>query len=120
VKDAAFSGALEAVERVLNRGGDADDVLRDVVRILHERAGYAWAAVAFVEAGELQLGPEAGTRGPNLRAVPVAFRGDRVAELSVGPARGGEEERLFLERVATLASPHCLVGWDTGGEAWGS
>src|SRR5205085_8141215 len=114
----AYRGALEAVERVLNRGGDADDVLRDVVRILHERAGYDWAGVAFVEAGELELGPEAGARGDGARGVPVSFRGDRVAELSVAPALGGEDERAFLERIATIVSPYCLVGWDTGGETW--
>ena len=50
--------------------------------------------------------------------MPVFFRGDRVAELSVASAAGDEEERAFLERVATIVSPYCLVGWDTGGEAW--
>lgn len=50
-------GALEAVDRVLNRGGEADDVLREVVAILHERAGYAWAGIRFVEAGGPVLGP---------------------------------------------------------------
>jgi hypothetical protein len=114
----ARRGALEALERVLNRGGDADDVLRDVVSILHERAGYAWAAIAFVEAGELVLGPVAGEQADGAIGVPVSFRGDRVAELSVAPATGGDEERAFLERVATIVSPYCLVGWDTGGEAW--
>ena len=29
-----------------------------------------------------------------------------------------EESRAFLQRVALLISPHCLVGWDTRGEAW--
>ena len=35
------SGALEAVERILNRGGDADAVLLQVVEALHQRAA-AW------------------------------------------------------------------------------
>jgi hypothetical protein len=61
------TGALEAVDRILNRGGDADDVLRAVVSELHERAGYAWAGILFVEGGTLALGPEAG--------VPDAGRG---------------------------------------------
>jgi putative methionine-R-sulfoxide reductase with GAF domain len=34
------------------------------------------------------------------------------------PAAFGEADRAFLERVATLISPHALTGWDTGGEAW--
>jgi hypothetical protein len=28
------------------------------------------------------------------------------------------EDRAVLERVASLIGPYCLVGWDTGGEAW--
>jgi hypothetical protein len=30
------TGALEAVDCILNRGGDADDVLRAVVDVLHD------------------------------------------------------------------------------------
>jgi hypothetical protein len=111
------SGALEAIERILNRGGDADDVLREVVAMLHDRAGYAWVGIFFVEAGTLQLGPEAGEPRPdNRRTVPVLWHGDRIAELAVDNAP--EEDRMFLERVALLVSGHCLVGWDTGGETW--
>jgi hypothetical protein len=111
------SGALEAIERILNRGGDADDVLRDVVDALHERAGYPWAGIFFVEGGALQLGPQAGTPQPDGRtSVPVLWQGERIAELAVDDAP--EEDRMFLERVAVLASGHCLVGWDTGGETW--
>jgi hypothetical protein len=111
------SGALEAVDRILNRGGDADDVLRQVVAVLHESAGYPWAGIFFLEEGELALGPEAGTADASRRAsVPVMWQGDRVAELAVDDAP--EEDRMFLERVAVLVSGHCLVGWDTGGESW--
>ena len=111
------SGALEAVDRILNRGGDADDVLRRVVAALHERAGYAWAGIFFVEDGELALGPEAGEPDEARRTqVPVLWQGDRIAELAVDGAP--EEHRSFLERVAVLVSGHCLVGWDTGGESW--
>jgi hypothetical protein len=111
------SGALEAIDRILNRGGDADDVLRGVVAVLHERAGYAWAGIFFVEGGTLVLGPEAGTERMGERTrVPVTYRGERVAELAVDGARSAD--RAFLERVAALISPYCLVGWDTGGENW--
>jgi hypothetical protein len=111
------SGALEAVDRILNRGGDADDVLRQVVSVLHEKAGYAWAGIYFLEDGELALGPEAGTPDESRRtSVPVTWQGDRVAELVVDDAP--EEDRMLLERVAVLVSGHCLVGWDTGGESW--
>jgi hypothetical protein len=111
------SGALEAIERILHRGGDADDVLRAVVAQLHERAGYASAGIFFVEEGGLELGPQAGEPQPDRRtAAPVLWQGERIAELAVDDAP--EEDRMFLERVAVLASGHCLVGWDTGGETW--
>jgi putative methionine-R-sulfoxide reductase with GAF domain len=108
-------GALDAVDRILNRGGDADDVLRAVVGVLVERAGCAWAGILFVEDGKLVLGPQAGEQQPDARLqIPVVYKGERVAELVVdGPA-----DRAFLERVALLISAHCLVGWDTGGVPW--
>jgi hypothetical protein len=113
------SGALEAVDRILNRGGDADDVLRDVVAALHERGGYAWVGLRFVEGDSLVLGPEAGEPDESRRTnIPVRWQGEPVAELVVDGAAPGDEPAL--ERVATLVSGHCLVGWDTGGEAWES
>ncbi len=113
------TGALEAIDRILNRGGDADDVLRQVVAALHERSGYAWAGILFVEQGELQLGPEAGEPDEARRTrVPVTWQGERIAELAVDGA--GPADGPFLERVAVLVSGHCLVGWDTGGEPWDS
>jgi hypothetical protein len=109
--------ALEAIDRILNRGGDADDVLRDVVAALHERAGYPWAGIYFLEQDELTLGPQAGTPDEAHRTrTPVTWQGERIAELAVDDAP--EEDRKFLERVALLVSGHCLVGWDTGGESW--
>jgi hypothetical protein len=109
--------ALESIEAVVARGGDADDVLRAVVAALHEDAGYAWAGILFVEEGALSLGPEAGTPGAAARtAVTVTWDGETVAELAVEGA--GPEDAPFLARVAELVSGHCLVGWDTGGEAW--
>lgn len=111
------SGALEAVDRILNRGGDADDILRQVVAALQEHAGYAWAGILFVEDGDLALGPHAGEPDESRRtSVPVVFQGQRIAELAVDGADPDDHE--FLERVALLVSGHCLVGWDTGGETW--
>jgi hypothetical protein len=111
------SGALEAVDRILDRGGDADDVLRAVVAALHERAGYPWVGIRFVEQSRLVLGPQVGVPAEERRtSVPVMWQGERVAELAVDDAP--EEDRKFLERVALLVAGHCLVGWDTGGESW--
>ncbi len=109
-------GALESVDRILNRGGDPDDVLRAVVAVLHERAGYTTASIWFVEREGLVEGPRAG-EGEPAEAFPVEFENVHVADLRVaGPLRTGD--RAFLERVALLVSPYCLVGWDTGGVPW--
>ena len=53
--------------------------------------------------------------------VPIAYEGRVVGEIDIDsdrPAAFASEDRTFLERVALLISPHCLVGWDTRGEAW--
>ena len=53
--------------------------------------------------------------------VPISYEGRVVGEIDIdsdAPAAFGPEDKAFLERVALLISPHCLVGWDTGGHAW--
>ena len=103
------------IEALVHAGGEADDILRDVVGTLAGR--YAWAGLFFVEGGELVLGPQAGMPDPaTRRAFPVLWQGERVAELGIDAAP--EEDRMFLERVAELVAAQCLVGWDTGGEDW--
>jgi len=95
---------------------DADDVLRAAVSELGR--GYDWAGIAFVEEGELVLGPATGPEPAATFAVPIAYEGATVAELRVAPADVTSERRASLEQVAADLSPYCLVGWDTGGEAW--
>ena len=158
-----YAGALEVVDRILNRGGDADEVLRQVVAVLHDRfEHYSWVGVYLVEDGDLVLGPWQGPEAtehmripigqgicgaaaasgvtevvddvnadprylacfPSTRSeivVPIAYEGKIVGEIDIDsdePAAFGDDDRTFLERVAVLISPFCLVGWDTGGEAW--
>lgn len=36
----AYRGALEAVDRILNRGGSAEDVLQAVAGVVRERTGF--------------------------------------------------------------------------------
>ena len=108
------TGALAALDRILNRGSDADDVLRDVVGVLRDR--YDYVAIRFHEGSRVVDGPSAGTPNEAARSLPVAFQGMQVAELRVSPERS--EDREFLERVTTIISPYCLVAWDTGGERW--
>ena len=94
---------------------DADDVLRQTVAALAAAEGCTWAGIYFVEEGELVLGPEAGTQDDARRvSVPVTWKGERVAEL----AADGQVDRGSLEQVAAEIADLCLVGWDTGGEAW--
>ena len=108
-------GALESVERILNRGGDADDVLRAVVAVLQQRTG-RFCRISFVEGDELVPGPAAGENAETT-AFPIAWQGRRVADLEVGGELEKPDHALF-ERVAVIVSPYALVGWDTGGEAW--
>jgi hypothetical protein len=109
------AGALEAIEAIVDRGGDVDDVLRAVVAALVAEGGCSWAGILFAEDDELVLGPQAGEPDPGLRLqVPVVYEGARVAELVVD----GCEDTDFLGRVAELIATHCLVGWDTAGEPW--
>ena len=114
----ASPGALEAVDRILDRGGDADDVLRQVVAVLHGIGDFSWVGISFVEEGELVLGPAQGERTAEPTAIPISYENNVVAELGVVAEELNTDERIFLERVALLISPYCLVGWDTGGESW--
>jgi putative methionine-R-sulfoxide reductase with GAF domain len=112
----ALRGALDAVERILNRGGDADDVLRAVVAAVHSRLQYDWVGIRLVEGDDLVLGPAVGVAGGPETTVPISYEGSKVGELDV--SGDDAEDRAFLERVAVLISAYCLVGWDTGGERW--
>jgi hypothetical protein len=111
----SHSGALEGIERVLNRGGEADDVLRQVVAILHERLD-RFVRISFVEADGLVPGPALGEESATT-AFPITFQGSRVADLEAGGDLT-DDDRALLERVAVLVSPYALVGWDTLGEEW--
>ena len=107
--------ALGAIDRILDRGGDADDVLRAVVAELAREPGLEWAGIFFLENGELTLGPETGTaNGARRLRVPVLYQGAQVGELAVD----GDAGTALLERIALLVSAHVLLGWDTGGTAW--
>jgi L-methionine (R)-S-oxide reductase len=159
----AYRGALEAIDRIVNREREADEVLRQVVRVLHDRFDhYSWVGIYLVEGDDLVLGPWKGPQATeHVRisigqgicgaaaasgrtevvddvnadqrylacfastrseiVVPIVYEGRVVGEIDIDsdiPAAFGEADRTFLERVAVLVSPHCLVAWDTGGIAW--
>ena len=106
---------LEALDDILGRGGEPDDVLRAAVSVLAEVPGIVWAGIAFLDEGTLALGPTAGEPDEAHRSrVSIVFQGAKVGELWVD----GNTERAILKRVATLLSAHVLIGWDTRGETW--
>jgi putative methionine-R-sulfoxide reductase with GAF domain len=158
-----YRSALAAVDRIVNRETEADEVLRKVVEVLHDRfSHYSWVGMYFVEGGDLVLGPWKGPQATeHVRipvgegvcgaaaasgvteivddvnaddrylacfvstrseiVVPIVYEGRVVGEIDIDsdePAAFGPEDKTFLERVALLVSPHCLVGWDTGGVPW--
>jgi hypothetical protein len=107
----AHDETLAAVDAILARGGEADDVVREVVETLHARLG-RFARLRFVEGG----GPAAGDE-TETTAVPVRYGDAQVADLELGGELSAED-RALLEHVASRVAEHALVAWDTGGEAW--
>jgi hypothetical protein len=97
------TGALEAVERILNRGGDNDEVLRQVVDTLHERAA-AWVGIAFMQHDRVELGPTAGGGQPDVpQRHPIAWQGRTIAELWTSD----DADRALCSRIALIISPYC-------------
>jgi putative methionine-R-sulfoxide reductase with GAF domain len=117
----AYRGVVDAVDRMVNRGDEADAVLRAVVDLLHERLPHcSRVGISLLEEGKLVLGPSRGLRADRAfaAAVPIAFEGRLVGELGVDCDGFDDEDRGALERIAVLISACALVGWDTRGEAW--
>ena len=68
----SHNGALEAIDRILNRGGEAEDVLRAVVDVLHDRFDhYSWVGIYLVEGDDLVLGPWKGPQATEHVRIPV-------------------------------------------------
>jgi L-methionine (R)-S-oxide reductase len=64
--------ALAEIERIAGGDGDADDVLRRVVDLLHDRfEDYSWVGIYFVEGDELVLGPWRGPQATEHVRIPV-------------------------------------------------
>ena len=110
-----MSRAYDHAERVLAEGGEADEVLRAVVEALAAEPELEWCAIAFLDAGELVVGPRAGEPDEARRLrVPVLYEGSAVGELWAD----GYANRDALERLAERLAEYVLVGWDTDGEGW--
>jgi L-methionine (R)-S-oxide reductase len=67
-----YGGALEAVERIVNRESEADEVLRQSVGVLAERfEHYSWVGIYLVEEHELVLGPWQGPQETEHVRIPI-------------------------------------------------
>jgi putative methionine-R-sulfoxide reductase with GAF domain len=120
-KAEAYRGVADAVDRMINRGEEADAVLRAVVDLLHERLPHcSRVGISLVEEGALVLGPARGGGAERAFAarMPIEFEGRVVGELGLDCEGFDDEDRRALERITVLISPHALVGWDTAGEQW--
>ena len=68
----AFTGALEAVDRIVNREADADVILEKTVETLHDRVPhYSWVGIYLVEGDQLVLGPWKGPEATEHVRIPV-------------------------------------------------
>ena len=140
-----YGEALEAVERIVAAEREADRVLTRIVELLHDRfEQYSWVGIYLVEDDDLVLGPWKGPQATEHVRIPVGegvcgaaaasgktevvddvnadprylacFPSTRSEIVSDRPAAFSGDDRGFLERVASLISPHALVGWDQPSE----
>jgi hypothetical protein len=88
-------GALEAAERILNRGGGGPEVVRAVLEALHAR-GVPYAAVRWTGGEEIAVGS-----GTDVSRAPIV-KGRTV----VGSRELADGDEAFVHRVATLISPY--------------
>jgi hypothetical protein len=95
-------GALEALERILNRGGEPDDVLEEVVAVLYRL--YDRVAIRIVRDGEHAEAFAAGNPSGTASTWLVYLEGEKVGEIEVAPA--SEDDDAFMRRVATIVSPY--------------
>ena len=67
-----YRSALEAVDRIVNREAEADEVLRKAVDVLATRFDhYSWTGVYLVEGDDLVLGPWHGPEETEHTRIPI-------------------------------------------------
>ena len=68
-----MTGAQEAVDRILDRGGSNAEVLQGVVDVLHDRVDhYSWIGIYLVDGDDLALGPWKGPQATEHVRIPSA------------------------------------------------
>lgn len=67
-----YTGALEAVDRIVNRESEADEVLRQAVSVLAQRFDhYSWVGIYLTEEDDLVLGPWKGPQATEHVRIPI-------------------------------------------------
>jgi L-methionine (R)-S-oxide reductase len=67
-----YRGALAAIDRIVNREQEADEVLRKTVDVLHDSfPHYSWVGIYLVEGDDLVLGPWNGPAATEHVRIPV-------------------------------------------------
>ena len=67
-----MTGAQEAIDRILDRGGSDVEVLQGVVDVLHDRIDhYSWIGIYLVDGDNLVLGPWQGPQATEHVRIPV-------------------------------------------------
>ena len=107
----ARTGLVADVERIVDHGEEADEILRAAVALIAKRSD-AFCGIRFLEDGSPVDGPSAGAFTAPGTVTSIAYDGSPVAELVLGRALPESDA------IAELLAPYCLVGWDTGGETW--
>jgi L-methionine (R)-S-oxide reductase len=68
----SHDSARTEIAGILERGGDAEEVVRAVVDVLHDRVGhYSWVGIYLVEGDDLVLGPWKGPEATEHVRIPV-------------------------------------------------
>jgi hypothetical protein len=95
---------LDAVDRIIEAGGDSTDILQGAVTTIVQCGGALWAAVLFNDEGELILGPHAGVAEPGARRrAPIVFEGALRGELAVD----GLDDQALIDHAAHVLAPYC-------------
>jgi L-methionine (R)-S-oxide reductase len=67
-----YSDALSAIDGILERETEADEVLRQAVEVLHDRFDhYSWVGIYLVEEDDLVLGPWKGPAATEHVRIPI-------------------------------------------------
>ena len=111
-----MSGLVDAVQAIVDRSEEADQILLGTIALLSEHYG-GGVGLRFVEEGAFSDGPWAGPTGDVVGQVPIRYDDELVGEFATSFTLD-DEARTTFERVAAIVGDYCLVGWDIGGEDW--